>query len=223
MLPAFVIIFVGLLGMAVIGVSSGPKRTDEELMLLYREGDLSSFEELYRRHCKGVFNFLLRYLGDRLRAEEATQEVFVRVVRRAASYQKQARFSTWLYTIARNLTIDMHRRKKVRQHVSLSQPVRKDEDQMTLEGLLEDKHFESDGERGTARGEIREAVRGAIDDLPDEQRQVFLLREYSGMPFKEIASVVGCPENTAKSRMRYALEHMRNFLSQAGFTAQDAL
>ena len=201
MLAAIVVLAIGLLGLAVVAKPKEAEPSNEDLMVRYQQGDFKSFEVLYRRHRKGVFNFLLRYLGDQSGAEEAMQEVFVRVVKSSAGYQRNAKFTTWLYTIARNLTIDAHRRGKIRQHVSLNQPVGGGDEPLTLEGLLEDKHIDGDGEGRAGRMQIKNAIREGIDALSDEQREVFLLRESAGLQFKEIAVTVGCPENTAKSRM----------------------
>lgn len=196
--------------------------TDEELMMRYISGDYRAFEALYRRHRKPIFNFILRYVKNTERAEELLQEVFMRMVQSSKKYTKQAKFTTWLYTIARNLCIDTYRRKKHRHTISLQQSVAGDgDDGLRLEQVLEGIVTEGDGERRVFSSEIRVALEKGIADLPDEQREVFLLREASQLPYKEIANIVGTLENTVKSRMRYALEYLRRHLQSAGFSLED--
>jgi RNA polymerase sigma-70 factor, ECF subfamily len=187
--------------------------SDEALMLRYRNGEVRAFEVLLARHRRPIFNFLLRYVGDRILAEDLLQEVFLRVIKSAESYERQAKFTTWLYTIARNLCVDSSRRAKHRRAASLDSPLDRDEKDGASLG-----DFVSDGAPAVDRKAIGHELRGkleaAIAHLVDEQREVFVMREFLDMPFKEIAGVVGCPENTVKSRMRYALEKLRAELEE---------
>jgi RNA polymerase sigma-70 factor (ECF subfamily) len=136
------------------------------------------------------------------------------VVHNAAEFKHASRFSTWLYTITRNLCIDHVRKRSLRNHPSLDEP--KQAGDMVSDGpTLGDRTADSRAnvERTAVAAEIRERLMMAVDELPDEQREVFLLREVSNVPFKEIAEIVGVPENTVKSRMRYALERLQAALS----------
>jgi RNA polymerase sigma-70 factor, ECF subfamily len=180
---------------------------DETLMLRYQGGDVSAFEILLSRHERPVYNFLLRSVGNRSVAEDLLQDTFLRVIKGAPTYQRQAKFTTWLYTIARNLCVDRSRRQKHRKAQSLDQPLRDDDGSGTLLDVLPDSGPGS--ERQAIGHELRERLHAAIASLAEDQREVFLLRQFHDMPFKEIAEVVGIPENTAKSRMRYALEKLR--------------
>jgi RNA polymerase sigma-70 factor (ECF subfamily) len=195
---------------------------DEALMTRYRDGDVRAFEQLLRRHKKAVFNFLWRQVGDRAAAEELLQEVFLRVIKSAPTYQEQAKFTTWLYTIARNLCVDAARRAEHRRTTSLDAPQTgpDGESQRTLGDTVADPG--GDTERDALARELRVRLERAIADLPEDQREVFLLRERSGLPFKEIASIVGVPENTVKSRMRYALERLREALAEYRDVAEAA-
>ncbi len=182
----------------------------------FKKGDTKAFEELLRRHRKPVFNFCFRMLGNRTAAEDALQEVFLRVVRGAKKWERTAKFRTWLYTIARNHCIDALRKAKFRKTASLDQPLGKEEDGgETLQDKLEDESAVSP-DRGAAQGHLRDQLRLALAAIPEAQREVFILREMGGIPFKEIAVVVGVSENTVKSRMRYALERLRSFLQAQG-------
>lgn len=188
--------------------------TDEELMIRFQSGDRSSFALLVGRHKTRLYNFALRQLGSGATAEEVVQDAFVRVVQSAAEFKHAARFSTWLYAIARNLCVDQMRKRALRRHTSLDQPERAPdgEDGARLGERTPDGRV--DGERAAVSVEIREHVLAAIEALPLEQREVFLMREMGSLPFKDIAEVVGVPENTVKSRMRYALERLQAALSE---------
>ncbi len=186
-------------------------RTDEELLSAYARGEAEAFEELYRRYRKPIFAFVHRFVSNPETAAELHQEVFLRVVRASGEFAERSKFSTWLYRIARNLCIDHLRRASHRQTRSLDQPRAEGDDDRRLEEVLADP--KGDVERQVTRGELRKAIERAVAALPEDQREVFLLREVAGLAYKEIAEVVGCPENTAKSRMRYALERLRAALA----------
>ncbi len=188
---------------------------DEELMVLYAQGEPKAFEVLLGRHERGIYNFILRSTHSPDQAEDLTQEVFLRVIRSAPKYKKSARFTTWLYTIARNICIDRARRSSKRQEVSLNRSVSGSdgEDGRTFLDTVKDDAAEA-GNVSMVRQQFRARLKEALDALPDEQREVFLLREVSGLKFREIADIIGVPENTIKSRMRYALETVRGYLEE---------
>ena len=185
------------------------RTSDEDLMKRFQEGDAAAFETLFMRYKTPIFAFLLRQCGNRETASDLSQEVFTRLIRSARSFQYQSKFSTWIYTIARNAAVDNARRARHRAHASL-------EDSHNPDSMKLGDRIANDGP-GPDRSAIAERLRGelaaAIETLPSEQREVFLLREYHGMPFQEIAEVVGAKVGTVKSRMRYALEALRRELS----------
>jgi RNA polymerase sigma-70 factor (ECF subfamily) len=186
-------------------------RGDEELMLAFREGEAAAFERLVIRHRRPLFNFLLRSVHNKSRAEELLQEVFLRVVRAKDRYQRTAKFTTWVYTIARNLCVDESRRQKFRRTQSLEQKRGRDGQGLSI---LDQSAAAQPTVDVLAQGPtLRRRMQAAVAALPDEQREVFLMRQISGMSFKEIGAAVGAPENTVKSRMRYALEKLRNELA----------
>jgi RNA polymerase sigma-70 factor, ECF subfamily len=193
-------------------VAARSEVTDEALMVRFQSGDRSAFTVLVRRHQSPLYNFALRQLRSPSAAEEVVQDAFVRVVHNAAEFKHAARFSTWLYTITRNLCIDHIRKRALRNHPSLDESKREPGgDGPTLGERTADGR--ANVERAAVAIEIRARLLTAVDELPDEQREVFLLREVSNVPFKEIAEIVGVPENTVKSRMRYALERLQAALS----------
>lgn len=185
--------------------------SDEDLLGLFNQGDARAFEVLLSRYERPIYNFVLRSVRDRDRAHDLVQDVFLKVVQRANQFKGDSKLSTWLYTIARNLCIDHSRKMVFRRHRSLDAPVREDEGGTMLD-RVEGKELGAD--RGTISNELQTLIAGAVEDLPDDQREVFLMRQVQGLPFKEIAKVVGVPENTVKSRMRYALERLQEALSE---------
>jgi RNA polymerase sigma-70 factor (ECF subfamily) len=194
--------------------------SDEELMEAYQRGDTRAFERLLKKHRKPVYNFIHRQVANEATAEDLMQEVFLRVVKGAPTYQKQAKFTTWVYTIARNLCVDHGRRAKHRKAASLDQPVGRDgeRERSTMGDLVASSAPAVD--RQAIGSELAGHLQQAIAALTEEQREVFLMREYLNLPFKEIADIVGCPENTVKSRMRYALDHLRQLLDEYRDLAQ---
>ena len=194
------------------------ERTDEELLAAYQQGDPEAFESLLRRYRAPLFTFLLRMLGDRERAEDLAQETFLRIVKGASDWEHRARFQTWLFTIARNLCVDQSRRDRFRRADSLDAEGRDGEPPM-VESV---PGAGIDPERGAASARIRPLLQQALLSLPAEQREVFILREQAGVPFREIAEMIGVNENTVKSRMRYALEALRKALAAAGVTEEVA-
>jgi RNA polymerase sigma-70 factor (ECF subfamily) len=188
--------------------------TDEMLMVRYQRGERKAFVELVRRHNRSIYNFVLRQLRVPSVAEDVTQDVFMRLVQNAAEFKHEARFLTWLYTIARNLCIDQLRKLSHRRHASLDQPQRDGRDQTDaqLGETIADPNPLASAERSALSSEVRSSIVKAVDSLPDDQREVFLLREVANLPFREIAEITGVGENTVKSRMRYALDRLKDAL-----------
>jgi RNA polymerase sigma-70 factor (ECF subfamily) len=190
------------------------ERSDEDLMLLYAEGEAAAFEILVARHEKPVFNYILRSCGRRGIAEELLQEVFMRVIKSAPRYKQTAKFTTWLYTIARNICIDRARKDGRYTEMSLDRKVGGDEgdEGAAFVDLLVDEDADASHVHYD-RALFRERLQEALAELPEEQREVFLLKIISGKKFREIAEIVDSPVPTCKSRMRYALKALRGHLA----------
>lgn len=205
--------FKSLLG----GDADGPaleELEDSELMQRYAEGDERAFTVLFDRHRDPVYNFILRSCGRRSVADELVQEVFESVIEAADSYEPTAKFTTWLYTIARNSCIDAARRRSQVDVHSLNNPVGgEDDEERTYQDLLADDEARS-GRVDADRKAFRDRLQEALEKLPEKQREVFILREISGLKFREIAEVVDAKVPTVKSRMRYALDTLRGQLSE---------
>jgi RNA polymerase sigma-70 factor, ECF subfamily len=186
--------------------------TDEALMERYQHGDVAAFAELVSRHEKRLWNFVRRFVSDAATAEDVLQEVFLRVVRGAAEWHPSAKFSTWLYTIARNLCTDVARRGAFRRADSLDQTPRPSRDESGTHRIDRVASPEGNAEQAAMNREIATRVDQAIAELPLEQREVFLMREVMDLSFSEIAAATGASEPTVKSRMRYALDRLRKAL-----------
>lgn len=182
------------------------EESDEALLAAYRGGNVGAFETLLGRYRRPLFNVVLRIVRDRGRAEEVYQDVWVKVVERREDFRGDAKFSTWLYAIARNVSIDHLRKHRHRDHASLDAPAAGGS-----ATLLERVAGAGPTTEQLAGGALlRARLVEAVEALPDEQREVFMLRQVQGLPFADIADVVGTSTNTVKSRMRYALERLRD-------------
>ena len=188
--------------------------SDEELMVLYgKKGNIRAFEIVFRRYRLQLFGFFVRWSGSREIAEDLYQEAFIRVINSARKYRPDATFRTWMFTIARNLARDAQRRKQVRKVMTSMEA----EDQPALEIAQQTCR---DPDAGVQAAEIREVLLRGLQALPAEQREMFLLRESAGLDFKAAAEVAECSENTAKSRMRYALLRLREEFEKQGIVPE---
>jgi RNA polymerase sigma factor (sigma-70 family) len=182
--------------------------SDEALIGRYARGDAAAFALLYRRHEMRIWRYLERNVGNQATADELMQEVWFAVARDAPRYQPTARFTTWLFTIARNRMIDALRTS--RRQVSLeaigyeAEPVL---GQLTTEPNV----------GPLAAAVVREqasALAGALAELPHEQRDAFLLHIEGGLSVEEVADITGSNFETTKSRLRYARSRLRELLSE---------
>ena len=187
---------------------------DEQLMERYVKGDVRAFQTLVDRYSGPIFNFIVRRCGgNRERAEDLLQETFLRVIRRSETFRSESKFTTWLYTIARNLCVDALRRAGYRNHASLDKPLSRGESSgATLLDTFADKGPDPGAQTQDQR--FRSALQAALDTLPEDQRDVFVMREFQGLKFREIGDIIDIPENTVKSRMRYALQGLRKELAE---------
>jgi RNA polymerase sigma-70 factor (ECF subfamily) len=189
------------------------ERSDEELMLNYREGDEPAFEMLYRKYERPVLDFIYRMVMGVDEAENLCQETFFRVVRARKNYQVTATFKTWLFQIALNLCRDRQRRMKHRSNLSFSAPVRAQNDRNAeLQDVLADPSPDLVGRVETA--ELGALVQRAVAALPEAEHLVVVLKEYQGLEFSEIAEIMDCPVGTLKSLNHRAHEKLRKTLAK---------
>jgi RNA polymerase sigma-70 factor (ECF subfamily) len=176
--------------------------SDEALMLAYRDGDAGAFETLYSRHRGGLYRFVLRQCGSRSLADELFQDVWMNLIAARSRYVPSAKFSTFLYQVARNRVID-HFRASGR---SLEQPENEDDP------LDPPAPPESQPEQTVERRETASRLLAALEALPPLQREAFLLHEEGELTLEEIAQLTGVGRETVKSRLRYALARLREKL-----------
>ncbi|RDV36611.1 RNA polymerase sigma factor [Bradymonadaceae bacterium TMQ3] len=212
-----------LLGRRASGAATEPRLdelSDEALMTRYAGGDQKAFTLLVTRHQGPLYNFILRSCRQPSLADELLQETFLRIVKSAASYSPDAKFTTWAYTIARNLCIDLARKHSRAHTLSLQKPLGDDEG-ATRQDILPDEQARS-ASVDHDRMVFRDRLDRALANLPEDQREVFILREISGLKFREIATMLDCPVPTIKSRMRYALQTLRGELADFASQSFDA-
>ena len=184
---------------------------DESLMLRYAAGDVAAFDRLYGRHELGVWRYVFRSVRDQAVADDLLQDVWFAVARQAPSYQPTARFKTWLFTLAHNRMVDHFR--TVHPHTSLDQGSGEGDEGGSLgETLAADSGFGP--LRQLQSREQAAALLAAVEQLPPVQREAFLLQAEAGMAVEEIASTTGVSFETAKSRLRYARNSLRQLLKE---------
>jgi len=179
-------------------------------MQAFAAGDAGAFERLYDRHEAPVYRFLLRSVAIPSIAEELLQEVWLSVVRNAAGYQPKAAFRTWLYRIARTRLIDHWRGRDPAIIVSLDAPAANDEDcdGPSLAETIAGAESQQPEQQAMARAHAL-ALASAVQALPAPQREVLLLHVEGELTLAQIAELTGCGFETAKSRLRYALDKLR--------------
>lgn len=175
--------------------------SDEELMLRFGGGDAAAFDALYARHRGGVFRYLLRQCGNRAAAEELFQDIWMNLVQARSRYRVEAKFSTYLYTLAHNRLMDHFRRHRKLDLVALDQ---EENDAFELPGSVT-----LQPERAAESREQAARLLALVEALPAPQREAFLLQEEGGLSLEEIARVTDSNREAVKSRLRYALSKLR--------------
>ncbi|WP_238156163.1 MULTISPECIES: RNA polymerase sigma factor [Pseudomonas] len=182
--------------------------SDESLLARYREGDGAAFETLYARHRQGLYRFLLGLSGKAEMADEVFQETWLSLIRSASQPQGRATFRTWLFQIARNRLIDHWRKHGAHQplHDSYDEQAHAVSDEAT------------DPEQLLSLSRNSQRLETALQTLPADQREVFLLRAHGDLDLAQIASLTDTPLETVKSRLRYAQQKLRRLLAEEVLT-----
>ena len=178
---------------------------DEMLVTQFKSGIQKAFDELMKRYERRIFSYLLRSVRNYEDAEELTLEVFFKAYRALGSWEPKAKFSTWLYTIASNLSIDYHRSKS-------RQPVFTFEDEDVIEKRLVANDISSNPEKQIEDKERGEIIRAAVDELSAKQKEVFMLTRYEGLQIKEVAESLGMAEGTVKIHLHRAIKKLQTLL-----------
>jgi RNA polymerase sigma-70 factor, ECF subfamily len=185
-------------------------RTDEGLMLAYKNGDAAAFEVLYGRWRRQLFRYVAHQCGQNGTNDELYQDIWLRVVNARQQYEPSARFSTWLFRIAHNRLVDHWRASNRMPVVDIALPDDEDFDFAAALPAPDDQR----PERMAERKALAEQIVAAVQSLPEAQRETFLLAEDGAMSLEEIATLMGVGRETVKSRLRYALGKLRQELSK---------
>lgn len=179
---------------------------DAELVSLFHQGNESAFAELVRRHKSRIFTTIYLILRDKEQSEDLFQEAFIKAFHKmkAGQYNEEGKFLPWMVRIAHNLAIDQIRKNKRYPHTPL-------EERSPVNNSLD--WSEESAETQNIRGENEALMRRLIQELPENQREVVLMRHFAEMSFQEIADATGVSINTALGRMRYALINLRKMLA----------
>jgi RNA polymerase sigma-70 factor (ECF subfamily) len=183
--------------------------SDRELIGRYIKGDQDGLEQLITRHQNRIYAYILMIVKDRDLANDLFQDTFIKVINtiRAGSYNEEGKFLQWVMRIAHNLIIDHFRKSKRIPVIDNS----KNEDFNIFDTLnILDKSIEEE----MITEQIHKDVRNLIELLPDEQKEVLIMRHYAEMSFKDIAEVTDVSINTALGRMRYALINLRKLIAE---------
>lgn len=188
---------------------------DENLLSNYLDGDLEAFSTLYNKHKGGLFRYFLRQVSDKQSAEDLFQDCWGKVINNAHAFSPQAKFSTWLYTIARNQLIDQHRHLKVVDKVVSSE-------QDPNEALIQEPLSDHDDESKIDQQRKQLLLKICLQHLPHNLLDVFVLKEETNLTVKQIAEVVDASHEATKSRLRYACTKLRECITSK-LTGNDKL
>ena len=182
--------------------------SDQDLVQAYIKGDQSAIEVLINRHRSKVFTYIILTIKNQQLAEDLFQETFIKVIQslKAGKYRDNGKFLSWVIRIAHNLIIDHFRKEKQMNAIS--------NDDSEVDLFNSKKLSDSNIEELIIDSQIKSEIRILINELPDDQREVVLLRHYGGLSFKEIADQTDVSINTALGRMRYALINLRKLIQE---------
>ncbi len=190
--------------------------TDEQLLLAYRtKRAAEAFETLIRRYERELYSYLFRYLGDAAMADDAFQATFLQVHLKCEQFDERRKFRPWLYTIATNQSIDAQRRNKRHRLLSLDRRASSPMSEGTGSQIDLLLSRESEAISNLEREELREWIREAVGNLPEQFRGAVVLVYYQGIKYREAAEVLGIPVGTVKSRLNAALRKLHQAWEQA--------
>lgn len=185
--------------------------SDIDLMEAVKSGDHRAFETLVRRHQRSVYGTVCKMLGDETEAHDITQQAFVRIFRAAKSYRPEAKFTTWMFTIVRNLVFNEFRRRQKHSHSSLDAPAAHGD-------TSEPTQFPMPGGATPATDllqiELEREIQSALDALPEQQRLAMVLLRYEDMSYEDIAGVLKTTVPAVKSLIFRAREVLRGKLKK---------
>ena len=181
--------------------------TDNELIQSFQDGNSRAFDALLERHHERIYNTILFMVKDSYLAEDLIQEIFIKIIDnlKQKKYNEEGKFLPWALRISHNFCVDHFRKVK-------RTPTIKTGDDQDLFEII--KHSDHPADYKMTRSQTHKNIQELVDLLPEEQREIIVLRHYANLSFKEIAQMTNCSINTALGRMRYALNNLRKMMEQ---------
>ncbi|MFM1928732.1 MAG: hypothetical protein RL387_60 [Bacteroidota bacterium] len=185
--------------------------TDNELIQSFQEGNTRAFDALLDRHQERIYNTILFMVKDSYLAEDLIQEIFIKIIDnlKQRKYNEEGKFLPWALRIAHNFCVDHFRKVKRTPTIKTS------DDQDLFEVI---NHSDHSADYKMTRKQTHQNIQQLVDLLPEEQREIIVLRHYANLSFKEIATMTNCSINTALGRMRYGLINLRKMMNERGMT-----
>jgi RNA polymerase sigma-70 factor (ECF subfamily) len=185
--------------------------TDNELIQEFQDGNSRAFDALLDRHQDRIYNTILFMVKDSYLAEDLIQEIFIKIIDnlKKKKYNEEGKFLPWALRISHNFCVDHFRKVK-------RTPTIKTSDDQDLFEII--KHSDHPADYKMTRAQTHRNVQELVDLLPEEQREIIVLRHYADLSFKEIAVMTNCSINTALGRMRYGLINLRKMMAERGMT-----
>lgn len=183
---------------------------EKKLIKLAQKGNSSAFEKLIIKYEKNIYNICLRMLNDEHGAYDAAQEVCMKIWRQLHTFEGNSKFSTWIYRIATNQCLDILRKYKNKNEISIYQTNKNSED----EWLLDIKDEKADIDKHMEQLALQDVMQLALSELKDEYKQVIVLRELQNQSYDEIGDILNISQGTVKSRLSRARSALKKILSQ---------
>jgi RNA polymerase sigma factor (sigma-70 family) len=185
--------------------------TDNELIQLFQQGNPRAFDALIDRHQERIFNAINFMVKDSYLAEDLIQDIFIKIINnlKQNKYNDEGKFLPWALRIAHNFCVDHFRKVK-------RTPTIKTSDDQDLFEII--KHSDHPADYKMTRSQTHRNIQELVDLLPEEQREIIVLRHYANLSFKEIAQMTNCSINTALGRMRYGLINLRKMMNERGMS-----
>ena len=188
------------------------KLCDDRLIEEYKNGNSEAMGILYDRHSGALYGYLLRMMGNRDEAGDLMHDTFCRFIERLDRYRSQDQFKAFLFRIAHNLAVDSLRRRKYFLNDKSENNQSEHQEKILTEQRKKNGRGSDNPADKVEEKEVLERLGAAIVELPEDQKQVLLMKHYSGMTFREIAEIIGIPLNTALGRMHYAIRNLRKLM-----------
>ncbi|MBN2799457.1 MAG: sigma-70 family RNA polymerase sigma factor [Deltaproteobacteria bacterium] len=199
---------VWLAGSTLFGKESS-RQEDQELVTAVRAGDPTAYRGLVEKYQNRVYHLIYGMVRNQEDARDLAQDVFVKAYHRLDSFRLESSFYTWLYRIAMNQAIDFIRRRKRQGTTTFDEGVASRDDN----GEIAAAHHEDSPSHALERKRLYKRIMDAMEELPEDQRQVLLLREVEGLAYKDIADIMDIPEGTVMSRLYYARKKLQKLLA----------